>query len=73
MNFSFMLHSVFIMNALTTLSNAIIECSDCPRLVAYRRSVAETKRRQFMRWDYWGRPVPGFGDEGARLDRKSVV
>jgi uracil-DNA glycosylase family 4 len=67
MNFSFMLHSVFIMNALTTLNNAIIECSDCPRLVAYRRSVAETKRRQFMRWDYWGRPVPGFGDEGARL------
>ncbi|MCA1959081.1 MAG: uracil-DNA glycosylase [Nitrospira sp.] len=62
-----MLHSVFIVSALITLNNAIIECSDCPRLVAYRRSVAEAKRRQFMRWDYWGRPVPGFGDEGARL------
>ncbi|MCP9450159.1 MAG: uracil-DNA glycosylase [Nitrospira sp.] len=55
------------MNTLTALNNAIIECADCPRLTVYRRSVAETKRRQFMSWDYWGRPVPGFGDEGARL------
>ncbi|MCP9464814.1 MAG: uracil-DNA glycosylase [Nitrospira sp.] len=55
------------MKTLALLNRTIIECSACPRLVAYRRSVAETKRRQFMKWDYWGRPVPGFGDDQARL------
>ncbi|MCP9455815.1 MAG: uracil-DNA glycosylase [Nitrospira sp.] len=55
------------MKTLTLLNRTIIECSACPRLVAYRQSVAATKRRQFMRWDYWGRPVPGFGDAQARL------
>lgn len=55
------------MKTLALLNQAIIECSDCPRLAAYRRNVAETKRRQFRTWNYWGRPVPGFGDEHARL------
>ena len=45
----------------------IVECRACPRLVAWREQVAEEKRRAFEDWDYWGRPVPGFGDPGARL------
>jgi uracil-DNA glycosylase family 4 len=49
------------------LSEKIIHCRKCPRLVRYREQVARTKRRAFMDWSYWGRPVPGFGDRDAGL------
>ncbi len=49
------------------LNNAIISCKHCPRLVEWRESVAATKRRQYSAWDYWGKPVPGFGDINAEL------
>ncbi|HVB08383.1 MAG TPA: uracil-DNA glycosylase [Candidatus Acidoferrales bacterium] len=52
---------------LTVLNQAIIACRKCPRLVRYREAVAKTKRRAYLDWDYWGRPVPGFGDAHARL------
>ena len=55
------------MRSLTILNEAISNCTACARLVTYRRSVALTKRRQFVDWTYWGRPVPGFGDPEARL------
>lgn len=55
------------MDSLATLNRAIVDCTTCPRLVRYRRTVAETKRRQFQDWTYWGRPIPGFGDPTARL------
>ncbi len=55
------------MRSLKVLNAAIADCTACSRLVAYRREVARTKRRQFMDWTYWGRPVPGFGDPHARL------
>lgn len=55
------------MRDLAVLNNAIIDCTACLRLVRYRQEVARTKRRQFMDWTYWGRPVPGFGDPEARL------
>lgn len=42
-------------------------CRKCPRLVAYREAVAREKRRAFRDWQYWGRPVPPFGDPAARL------
>ncbi len=45
----------------------LIECRDCPRLVEWRQSVAETKRASFRDQEYWGRPVPGFGDPNARI------
>jgi uracil-DNA glycosylase family 4 len=45
----------------------VIDCRDCPRLVAWREEVAETKRAAFQDETYWGRPVPGFGDPGARI------
>jgi uracil-DNA glycosylase len=44
-----------------------VECRKCPRLVAWREEVARTRRRAFMDWEYWGRPVPGFGDQQARV------
>ena len=42
-------------------------CRRCPRLVAWRERVAREKRAAYRDWDYWGRPVPGFGDPAARL------
>jgi uracil-DNA glycosylase family 4 len=52
---------------LDALNRTIIECRRCPRLVKYREQVARTKKREFQHWEYWGRPVPGFGDKRARL------
>lgn len=50
-----------------TLNTEIIACDQCPRLVDWREQVAREKRRAYMDWNYWGKPVPGFGDEDARL------
>lgn len=52
---------------LDELRAVVCRCRRCPRLVAYREQVARDKRRAFRDWDYWGRPVPGFGDAAARL------
>ena len=49
------------------LETEIIACRKCPRLVAWREQVARTKRRAYRDWDYWGKPVPGFGDPDARV------
>jgi uracil-DNA glycosylase len=45
----------------------VIVCRRCPRLVAYREQIARDKRRAYLDCDYWGRPVPGFGDPSARV------
>jgi uracil-DNA glycosylase len=52
---------------LTILNHEVIACNRCPRLVAYREQVAQEKRRAYRDWDYWGKPVPGFGDPNARV------
>ena len=52
---------------LALLTSEIIECRACPRLVAWRELVATEKRASFAGEQYWGRPVPGFGDPAARL------
>lgn len=49
------------------LNNRIIQCKKCPRLRAYCAEIAKTKKRAFMDWDYWGKPVPGFGDTQAKI------
>jgi uracil-DNA glycosylase len=49
------------------LEREIVACRKCPRLVEWREQVAREKRAAFMDWDYWGRPVPGFGDPEARV------
>lgn len=49
------------------LNQAIVRCDRCPRLREYCRGVARDKRRAFLDWEYWGRPVPNFGDREARL------
>ncbi|MGB6470555.1 MAG: uracil-DNA glycosylase [Candidatus Acidiferrales bacterium] len=55
------------MKTLDALNDCIIHCRKCPRLVRYREEVARAKRLSYREWDYWGKPVPGFGDPHARL------
>ena len=52
---------------LGVLSEEITSCRRCPRLVEWREEVARTKRAAYAQEEYWGRPVPGFGDPRARL------
>ena len=52
---------------LKTLNTEIIACHKCPRLVAWREQVAREKRKAYRDQEYWGRPVPGFGDPHARV------
>jgi uracil-DNA glycosylase family 4 len=53
--------------ALARLEAQVVECRRCPRLVAWREQVAREKRAAFAHEEYWGRPVPGFGDPAARV------
>ena len=55
------------MDALVALNTRLIACRRCPRLVAWREQVAAERRPAFADEEYWGRPVPGFGDPQARL------
>jgi len=52
---------------LQELAEAICACRACPRLVAWREEVARTRRAAYAEQEYWGRPVPGFGDPEAEL------
>jgi len=49
------------------LQDRIIRCKLCPRLAAHRQRIAQVKAPRYADWDYWGRPVPSFGDDRARL------
>ena len=52
---------------LDTLNEEIIACRKCPRLVEWREEVARVKRKAYRDREYWGKPVPGFGDPKARV------
>ncbi len=52
---------------LEALAAEITACRRCPRLVAWREETARVKRRAYADQEYWGKPVPGFGDPHARL------
>jgi len=54
-------------SALEVLADEVVECKDCPRLVAHRRKMAEVKRRAYLDWEYWGKAVPPFGDPKAQM------
>ena len=49
------------------LNRQIINCRNCPRLVQHRESIAIQRKKAYQDWEYWGKPVPGFGDRHARL------
>lgn len=52
---------------LDQLNSEIVACTRCPRLITHCRTVAQAKRRAYLQWDYWGKPVPGFGDRNAKV------
>jgi uracil-DNA glycosylase family 4 len=55
------------MENLDSLNEEIIACRKCPRLVEWREEVARVKRKAYLDHEYWGKPVPGFGDPKARV------
>jgi uracil-DNA glycosylase family 4 len=54
-------------DTLAAVEADVTGCRACPRLVAWREQVAAERVARFRAWDYWGRPVPGFGDPAAHL------
>jgi len=52
---------------LKVLNNEVTHCTLCPRLDVYRERIAREKRRAYRECEYWGKPVPGFGDPNARV------
>jgi uracil-DNA glycosylase family 4 len=52
---------------LHTLNQEVVACTRCPRLVSYREAIGKEKRRAYMDWEYWAKPVPGFGDPNAHV------
>jgi uracil-DNA glycosylase len=54
-------------STLAELNVRIVACELCPRLRAHCTEVARKRRRAYMDWEYWGRPVPSFGDTKARV------
>ena len=54
-------------NWLKVLNNEVTACKRCPRLVVYREQIAREKRRAYRDCEYWGKPVPGFGDPNAAV------
>jgi len=60
-------YNYLMADSLTSLNKEIISCRKCARLVAWREEVARVKRKAYQDQEYWGRPVPGFGDPKARI------
>jgi uracil-DNA glycosylase family 4 len=56
-----------VADSLARVTAEVVQCRLCPRLVAWREQVAIEKRAAFAGEDYWGKPVPGFGDPAARV------
>jgi len=54
-------------SALHVLQDEVVQCRRCPRLNAYTAEIARVKRRAYRDWEYWGKPVPSFGDPRAEL------
>jgi uracil-DNA glycosylase family 4 len=52
---------------LGSLQNDVVRCRKCPRLVAYLKEVSKNRPKRFRDWDYWGKPLPSFGDPNARV------
>jgi len=52
---------------LKQLQTSILACANCPRLAAWRKKTAKGKVRRLINYDYWGKPLPGFGDIRAEV------
>jgi uracil-DNA glycosylase len=54
-------------SSLAELNAQVVSCRRCPRLVEWRELAARERPRRYAEWDYWARPLPGFGDPEARI------
>src|SRR5947209_10192864 len=54
-------------SALLQLHKEVVACNRCPRLITHCQKIGREKRRAYMDWEYWAKPVPGFGDPDARV------
>jgi uracil-DNA glycosylase family 4 len=54
-------------SALEILQQEVVACRRCARLTEYREAIGREKRRAYMDWEYWAKPVPGFGDPRAKV------
>ena len=52
---------------LKRLQRRVIQCRKCPRLVAYLKEVSKNRPKRFREWEYWGKPLPSFGDPNAQV------
>ena len=52
---------------INSLEKRITKCTKCDRLVKFREKIALEKRKSFSSWEYWGKPVPGYGSSTAKL------
>ena len=52
---------------LTQLNQDVVACTRCPRLIAHCQKIGQEKKRAYRDWEYWAKPVPGFGDPNARV------
>lgn len=55
------------LGSLDEFNRVVVKCTRCPRLVEYRVLVAQKRPPRYREWDYWSRPLPGFGDPAARI------
>lgn len=60
-------HPLIKSGPMSSLYKSLILCEACPRIVDFRTKVAQSKRKQFMDWTYWGKPIPGYGNPDAEL------
>ena len=60
-------HPLIRSSEMSSLYKEVIKCNICPRIVNFRTKIANEKRKQFMEWSYWGKPIPGYGDTKASL------
>src|SRR5690242_7174767 len=56
-----------MLSPLDKLNQEIIACTRCPRLIAHCQNIGREKRRAYREWEYWAKPVPGWGDQKARV------
>ena len=54
-------------SALVQLNQEVVSCTRCSRLITYCQKIGEEKRRAYREWEYWAKPVPGWGDPRARV------
>lgn len=54
-------------SSLVQLNQEIVSCTKCSRLITYCQKIGREKRRAYMDWEYWAKPVPGFGEANARV------